>query len=96
MVRSPPNADRQIYRSLYRPRTKYAVEGQHPRLTPEGEFVVQVVEGVEICHSVHIIDVLVVDNSLVVQPLLLVANNGVCHREEVWRKQAVIIKVLVF
>jgi hypothetical protein len=57
---------------------------------------VQVVEGVEICHSEHVIDVLVVGNSLVAHPLLQVANNSVCHREEVGRKQAVIIEFLVF
>jgi hypothetical protein len=64
MVRSPSNADRQIYRSLYSPRTKCAVKGQSPRVTPEGDFVVQVIEGVEICHSEHLIDVLAEGNHL--------------------------------
>ena len=56
----------------------------------------QVVEVVETCHSEHVIDVLVVRNSLVAQRLLPVANHGVRHREEVGRTQDAIIELLVF
>jgi len=59
------------------------MEGQYRQLTFGSGFVVQAVEGVEICHNAHVIDVLVVGSSLVAQQLLLVANNGLCHREEV-------------
>ena len=55
----------------------------------------QVVESVVICHTEDVIDVLVVSNSRLVQRLLLVANSGERHREEVGRKQAAIIELLV-
>lgn len=45
------------------------MEGQYRRLTSGSGFIVQVVEGVEICHSEHVIDVLVVGSSLAAQQL---------------------------